>query len=565
MANGLGIKATEDRVDTVLTRNYRYTVPDYQRRYSWEEEQWAALWADLKAIVEEGETHFMGSIVVIERSLGLNEGNVLEIVDGQQRLATISIILALMREKYYDISSDDKADKIESAYLMQIDIDNEYRNLMLGQFDDPEFEKIIDRDYDELGDSNLGEAVDFFAKRIDCLDIVELDNLRKALTKSVTIVSIECDSEQSAFKLFETLNDRGKALSSADLMKNHTFSKAALSKDSEVYETVRDEWEKILHNIVPNVSKPSRFFRHFIMSCSKPNYDGDVSDYKLYDEYKKIIDTRLDEENISLTEYVKEIARQSEIYVKIINKEIDMYEEDANKDINSKLRDLETINSVQARTLKLRIFSEYDTANRVMEALILLESFLLRWKVASYPTGGELDRIYSRICSSAFDKDNTNRAIHNSFLDRCPSDEEVIAAIENKRVRLNDRTRYILKRLEQDYYDGGDVDLDTVDLEHIAPRASFSAKKYSAWPAYLQTTEGQFEQYRDRLGNLTLLESEKNIAIGANPFEKKKEAYRESSIDMTKQVDGDYDVWDIENIETRTSELARAMVQIWDI
>ena len=562
----LGLSATEDTVEQVLTRNYRYTVPNYQRQYSWGEEQWGALWADLNSI-EDDATHFLGSIVLIERSGGLNDLNKLEIVDGQQRITTISVILALMREKYREEGDPEQATDIEEQYLKKKDLDrNEYQNLKLSTFDNPDFKKLIESKYNQMEDAQLKEAAEFYANKINNLEIDELDTLRKRLLASVTLVSIRCEGEQSAFRLFETLNDRGLELSSVDLMKNYTFSKAATAASSEVdYDKIQSDWERLVKILFPNVSQPSRFFRHYIMSCSIPNYDGDVSDYKLYDEYQNIIDSRLPESDISLNEYVEELALQAELYVKIINQNIDMYDDAGNEAINLKLKDLDTINSVQARTLMLRIFSELDSSNRVMECLILLESFLMRWKVASYPTGGELDRIYSRICTESFDKGNTVRAIYNGLSDRCPSDEEFKAAIENKRVRLNDRTRYILKRLERDYYDGVEVNLDEVDLEHIAPRASFTAKKYSSWPAALRTTEAQFEQYRDRLGNLTLLESNKNIAVGADPFKKKKEVYSTSKVQMNLHLSDDYNKWDINQIETRTSELANAMVQIWSL
>ena len=566
MANGIGLSATEDTVEQVLTRNYRYTVPDYQRRYSWQEEQWGALWADLNSI-QPDSTHFLGSIVLIERSSGLNELNKLEIVDGQQRIATITVLLSLMREKYYELGEPGQAEDIENKYLKKQDLDlNEYQNLTLSTFDNPNLEKVIERKYEKMDEGQLREAVQFYANKLDDLDTEELDDLRKRLLASVTLVSIRCEGEQSAFRLFETLNDRGMELSSVDLMKNYTFSKAASAPDSEIdYEQVQNDWERLIKTLMPNMSQPSRFFRHYIMSASEPNYDGDVSDYKLYDEFQKIVDSKLPDAGISLNEYVSELADKAELYAKILNHEIDMYDDAGNKAINSKLDDLEIINSVQARTLMLRVFEEYNTANKVMESLLLLESFLMRWKVSSYPTGGELDRIYSRICSEAFEKENSIREIYSGLSDRCPSDEEFIASIENKRVRLNERTSYILKRLEMDYYDGAEVNLDELDREHIAPRASFTAKKYSAWPSTLGTTEAQFEQFRDKLGNLTLLETDKNISIGADPFEKKKEAYTESKLNMNQQLCEDYDSWGTDEIEQRTSELANAMVQIWNL
>jgi len=566
MPSGIGLSATEDTVEQVLTRNYRYTVPDYQRRYSWGEEQWGALWADLNSIRSDS-THFLGSVVLIERPGGLNELNKLEIVDGQQRIGTITVLLSLMREKYYELGESEQAEDIENQYLKKRDLDrNEYQNLTLSTFDNPDLERVIERKYDRMDDGQLREAVQFYASKLDSLDIDELDTLRKRLLASVTLVSIRCEGEQSAFRLFETLNDRGMELSSVDLMKNYTFSKAASAPSSKIdYEQVQDDWERLIRALMPNTSQPSRFFRHYIMSASKPKYDGDVSDYKLYDEYQKIVDSKLPEAGISLNEYVIELADKAELYAKILNHEIDMYDDAGNDAINSKLKDLEIINSVQARTLMLRVFEEYDTANKVMESLLLLESFLMRWKVSSYPTGGELDRIYSRICSEAFEKENSIREIYKGLSDRCPSDEEFIASIENKRVRLNDRTSYILKRLEMDYFDGIEANLDEFDREHIAPRASFSAKKYSAWPSTLGTTEAQFEQFRDKLGNLTLLETDKNISIGADPFKKKKEAYAESKIQMNQRLCEDYDSWGTDEIEQRTSELANAMVQIWNL
>ena len=566
MTSGIGLSATEDTVEQVLTRNYRYTVPDYQRRYSWGEEQWGALWADLNSIGDDS-THFLGSIVLIERSEGLNELNKLEIVDGQQRISTITILLSLMREKYYELGESEQAEDIENQYLRKRDLDrNEYQNLTLSTFDNPDLKRMIDRNYGKMDDGQLREAVQFYVDKLDTLTVDELDQLRKRLLASVTLVSIRCEGEQSAFRLFETLNDRGMELSSVDLMKNYTFSKAASVPDSEIdYAEVQDDWERLIKTLLPNTSQPSRFFRHYIMSASKPKYDGDVSDYKLYDEYQKIIDTKLPDAGISLTEYVEELADKAELYAKILNHQIDMYDDAGNDAINSKLQDLAIINSVQARTLMLRIFEEYDTANKVMESLLLLESFLMRWKVSNYPTGGELDRIYSRICSEAFDEDNSIREIYKGLSDRCPSDEEFIASIENKRVRLNDRTSYILKRIETDYYNGMEANLDEFDREHIAPRASFTAKKYSAWPATLGTTEAQFEQFRDKLGNLTLLETDKNISIGADPFEKKRETYATSKLKMNQQLCEDYDSWGTDEIEKRTSELANAMVQIWNL
>ena len=564
MSGSLGISANEDTVESVLSRNYRYTVPDYQRQYSWSEEQWRALWDDLQAL-DQGQTHFLGSIVVIERSGGLNKLDRLEVVDGQQRLATILTILAIMRQKYIDAGESSQADAIQNEYLFEQDLDQqEYQNLTLSRYDNDSFSSILNCDFDEVENENLEEAVEFYGKRIHDLGIDEVDEFRKKLLSSVTLVTIECTEEQSAFRLFETLNERGLELSSVDLMKNHIFSIA--SKEDEVdYEEIKQSWQKTIDNTVPYLSKPSRFFRHYIMSAPSPDYPDDVSDYKLYDIFQDIIDEVRTSQDLTLESYLDDVAEQAEAYMKICNAEVDKFEHSGNEAINEKLTHLHYIKSVQARTLLLRIFREFDNPNKVMEALGVLERFLIRWKVANYATGGQLDRIYSEICSSIFDKSDPIEEMANLLRNRYPSDAEFKAGIENKRVKLNNRTKYILKRIEEVHY-GGSVDqLDRYDIEHIAPRSAFTATRHSAWVTELDTTQGTFEQHRDRLGNLTLLESDKNIQASNNPFERKKSVYETSNIAMTRSISESYEEWNLNTIQQRTSELAEVAAGIWSL
>jgi len=266
MSSGIGLTATEDRIESILTRQYRYTVPDYQRRYAWNEEQWSALWSDIQAL-DNDETHFLGSVVLIERNQGLNELDKLEIVDGQQRLTTISLILAVMREKYLNQGMDEQADSISEKYLWQEDIDTaRYPNLSLSKFDDSDYMAMLEQRFDDVSDSNLKEGFQFYANKMDSLEPDEINDIRNKLLRGVTAVSITTDGEQSAFRLFETLNDRGLELSAVDLMKNHVFSTAATDPSID-YDRIRDDWEAIIELIVPKLSKPSRFFRHYIMAC----------------------------------------------------------------------------------------------------------------------------------------------------------------------------------------------------------------------------------------------------------------------------------------------------------
>lgn len=564
MSGSLGISANEDTIESVLSRNYRYTVPDYQRQYSWGEEQWRALWEDLLAL-DDGQTHFLGSVVVIERSEGLNRLDRLEVVDGQQRLATILTMLSVMRQKYLDEGESGQANAIRDEYLFEQDLDQqEYQNLTLSRYDNDSFSSILNCNFSQVDNENLNEALEFYGPRIHGLSVDETDALRKKLLSSVTLVTIECTEEQSAFRLFETLNERGLELSSVDLMKNHIFSIAA-QDDNIDYETIKQSWERTVDNTVPHLNKPSRFFRHYIMSAPEPDYPDDVSDYKLYDIFQSIIDDVRSSQTLTLEAYLDDIADQSELYLQIANADIDQFERDGNEAINTKLTHLHYIKSVQARTLLLRIFREFDNPNKVMEALGVLERFLIRWKVANYATGGQLDRIYSELCSTVFDASDPVEEMAEFLRGKYPSDAEFKAGIENKRVKLNNRTKYMLKRIEEVHYDGNIGRLDEYDVEHIAPRSAFTATRHSAWVTALDTTQATFEQHRDRLGNLTLLETDKNIRASNNPFQTKKGEYQTSNVSMTRSVAETYDNWNLDTIQQRTSELADVAANIWSL
>jgi len=564
MSGSLGISANEDTIESVLSRNYRYTVPDYQRQYSWGEEQWRALWEDLQAL-EDGQTHFLGSLVVIERSEGLNELDRLEVVDGQQRLATILTILSVMRQKYLDEGEQRQADAIRNEYLIEQDLDQqEYQNLSLSRYDNDSFASILDCDFGQVDNENLNEALEFYGSRIHSLSVDETDTLRKKLLSSITLVTIECTEEQSAFRLFETLNERGLELSSVDLMKNHVFSLAAQDDDID-YEDIRDSWQMTVDNTVPNLNKPSRFFRHYLMSAPEPDFTDAVSDYKLYDTFQEVIEEVRSSSDITLESYLADIAEQSELYMRIVNADINQFNRSGNEAINKKLTNLHHVKSVQARTLLLRIFREFDNPNKTMEALGVLERFLIRWKVANYATGSQLDRIYSELCSTVFDESNPVEQMTNYLSEKYPSEEEFKAGIENKRVKLNNRTKYMLKRIEEVHYSNTIDGMDSYELEHIAPRSAYTATKHSAWVTTLDTTEATFEQHRDRLGNLTLLESDKNIRASNNPFETKKSEYATSNVTMTKTLAEDYDDWNLNSIQQRTSELAEVAANIWSL
>ena len=120
-------------------------------------------------------------------------------------------------------------------------------------------------------------------------------------------------------------------------------------------------------------------------------------------------------------------------------------------------------------------------------------------------------------------------------------------------------------QIENEYYTTGSkvTEIETVEIEHVAPRKSYRAKKYSTWPQYLGVSEESFEENCNKIGNLTLLNERMNARAQDNPFRQKKREYEGSEFEMTKEI-CDYEDWSIENIEKRTEKLAEIAPKIWD-
>lgn len=234
------------------------------------------------------------------------------------------------------------------------------------------------------------------------------------------------------------------------------------------------------------------------------------------------------------------------------------------KKINNRLDNLNSIGTTHARTLLLRTFQEFDEEpKKVREVLKLVEVFMVRWKLAGYPAGSKLGSIFAGLCSDAFESQDELDYIRKELSDEAPDDDEFRVGIISEEFKRNEKTKYILDILETRHFGGSGYERATVDIEHIAPQGAFSADKYQTWMNALNMSEDDFNQIRNKLGNLTLLENRHNAAAGADPFEEKKQHYLGSNFEMTQEV-RENDNWNQNKIEQRTKQLAQACVKIWD-
>lgn len=232
------MKASETKLQKILEGTQQYLVPLFQRPYSWERQQWENLWDDLIELTEQ-ETirpHFMGSIVTMQ-TVSVPEGvSKYLLIDGQQRLTTILILLAVVRDWGKQKTETNKlADQINNTILINPYEDGlEQYKLQPTQADRHYFHQIIDTGSPNSEKSLINDCYRFFDKKMRLIEM-ELTSVKTAIISGLSLVSITLDQDENPHLVFESLNAKGKALSQADLIRNYFFMKIHVDKQEEIY------------------------------------------------------------------------------------------------------------------------------------------------------------------------------------------------------------------------------------------------------------------------------------------------------------------------------------------
>jgi hypothetical protein len=192
---------------------------------------------------------------------------------------------------------------------------------------------------------------------------------------------------------------------------------------------------------------------------------------------------------------------------------------------------------------------------------------MIRKREVGDSTGSTIDEIYASLASDMKKSSDPIETVARRLRDEAPSDEEVKAVLESKSfaARRSKRTRYILTAFENHHFkEQRRVDSYDVEIEHVAPRKPFGTEKYKVWTEYLDVGKEEYQDYKNRLGNLTILEERLNKEASDNPYEEKKTVYKNSGYGMTEEIADKYEEWSIENIQERTEDMAEIATDIWN-
>ena len=543
-----------------ILRQHQLAVPPNQREYAWTDREVTQLFQDFAKAIADGQDYFLGTIVTIPRK----DGD-LEVVDGQQRLATAAILLAAIRDYLKDKNEDIIVESINNEFLTGIDRTKRDRvaKLKLNVDDNELFGRIVrGMPIGDLIDSTrpshvrLVEAQDEAAKFIlRVVSTVERKDHGDILNRWVSFIEqhalavlLRVPDDADAYKMFETLNDRGLRTSQADLIKNFLFgrSKSRFNEVQSRWASMRGALESLGEEDIT-----INFLRHSLIAIS-----GYLREAEVYDRVQNIAKSEQ-----STATFAAELESLANVYSATFNPEHERW-----NDYPDAARRAVTVfnlfNIRPFRPLLVAIAHRLDPkqAARAYEFLIALG---VRLMIASTTRSGGVEVPLANTAHSVFNGTvMTADAIAKSLDAIIPIDQEFVSAFETARVSNARLARYYLRSLEMTAKNEGEPwfipqdDRQTINLEHVLPR-----KPDNNWPSF---TDDDVRLLATRLGNLSLLRASDNSNLKSSAFDKKKAIYGASPYVLTSQI-STVDDWTAASIEERQKRLAELAVKTWPI
>lgn len=589
-----------------------YDIPRYQREYTWNQRDWANLYDD---ITQNDAGYFLGSFIVVNGTVNSKMDTIhYEVIDGQQRLTTLSLLLAALYTRIMehkdsiddDMMLDDirplrnrlilKSDKSTTRVIPQVQNHNleDYRWILKEHIgldavmQKPKFlglrkmSKAFNYFYDRLGEDVGGRD------GIECVCCL-LDICR--LVCSAVVVQITVDSHADAYTLFASLNNRGVPLSAFDLIKNMLLGKVAGVDDGQL-NYYFERWQEVLHNLGDDYKTQERFFRQnydaFRREVNKPFIGESGSQLPLgsvatRSNLLKIYEKRMETDDGAL-KVLDELTENSALYSKIIG----LDQESPDSELTHQLLELSRAQGVASYLMLLFLFKKQNQLELKDETLALLVKllvcFFVRRNLTDTPPTRDLERLFISICESLESEGLKGIAaaeyIKKRLVDVSASDASFKERLEGPIYDVNpDMTRYILtvvaspsvtkemKPLWERYASGNYV----WTIEHIFPQGKNIPDEWVKMVAdrdMSKAIEVQEKQVHT-LGNLTI--TGYNSKLSNMPFVTKRDrkdvnganvGYR-NGLNLNDEL-VNTDTWTSEQIQERTDKLVGLTLKAFD-
>ncbi|OWY40351.1 hypothetical protein CEK28_05360 [Xenophilus sp. AP218F] len=555
------IEASDKEIQDILKLGY-FKIPRFQRPYSWGKEEVVRFWDDI--VGDENDNYFIGSMVVYQERRPY-----FGIVDGQQRLTTITIVLAVIRDFFKKLGEDDLAIGVQN-FIERANVDNRKEYIVDSETSFPFFQGVIQSfsrgiGFDVVGveEKNLEDAYncirDCLSRRVSLDTLTEqfglfnsidgIEEVKRIRDKflSLKLVFIQLESEEDAYLIFETLNARGRDLTTPDLIKNLLLK--ILKPDNVRLDRAKESWNLIATKF-PSVEGRDllgNFIYHFWLSSRKY-----ITEKQIFSEVKGSVKSVGD-----ANELIQSLSADSDLYIKIIEPDsVDWSREES--DLYDSISSLKLFNVKQHFSMLISVLRAKDRgliSLRYLKKVIRdIENFHFVFNaVTSQRSSGSIATHYSKYAielSNAVDSGAANSIIESMLVglrEKIPSFEEFYVNLKgfnyhSKATKDKAVIRYCLSKALGGVVNGCAVDFSGMTIEHILPES--------------RKGSGVSEKIYGNIGNLILIDAKTNSdELKDYDFSRKIEILREKNYPLDDVIENATS-WGEGEIERRCKYLA---------
>lgn len=552
------MKASERKIKDLFSEpNTFFSIPVYQRDYNWQEKQCKQLFKDILTAGENKEisSHFIGSIVYIHEGVYEIGEKEFSVIDGQQRMITITLLFIALYHKLKENNSKE-ADKIYELYLINKFSEKEV-NLKLVP---PEENlniliKVLENKFDELEnyrDRNLVKNYSYFKKELTKFSDSEIQNIIVGIDKLIYVnIALE-NGKDDPQRIFESLNSTGLDLSQGDLIRNYILMDLDRKEQNRIY---KNFWIPIENNCkISDGNEVKNYVSDFIRDYLTLKRGEIPVKAKVFEEFKMFYDNPDDLK-------LEELKNYSVKYSHIIKPYL---EED--EDIKEELKNLKTLDQVVINPFLIGILKDYkeDKLDRkdLLNILKLLQSYIWRRFITEKPSN-LLSKLFQGMYLKISKKENYYTATEEILLaQEFPTNEELKESLKTKNVYKNkERLKYVFRKIENyNHNELIDFDNDKITIEHIFPQRPSKTWK----ELYTDEELEEMKALKNTISNLTLTGS--NVKLGNKTFlykrDQKIHGYRDSKLYLNSYL-GKLERWDLQTMKERFEILFNDIIKIW--
>ncbi len=551
------MKANAVKLLDFLKKSNQFTVPIYQRAYSWEEQECKQLWNDILRTGKDDNipSHFIGSIVYIEKGLyQISSQSSLLVIDGQQRLTTVALIIEMLARHIKDEEplKGFSKEKLRNYYLLNpLEKEDLRYKLLLKEADEESLKALVNQQpLSEKYSIRIKNNFELFKNKIKKLNDSEIQSLCKGLTKLI-IVDISLDRNQDKPQLiFESMNSTGLELNQADLIRNFILMDLEPEHQKRLY---KNYWRPMELDFGTEVYRNhfDSFIRDYLTVKTKeiPNVKKVYSNFKDY-----VRDTKQEIEAV-----VKDIKTFSDYYCAIA------LDKETNQPLKSAFSDLIKLKVNVSYPFLLEVYHDYKKGSLNVEdfesIVRWVESYVFRRAVCNIPTNS-LNKTFATF-GRAIKKDRYLESVKAHFLlqssyRRFPNDNEFFKEIQLRDLYNFRSSRYWLRKLEN-HNRKEPINLNEYTIEHIMPQNEDLSKE---WQNNLGSNWKEIQKkYLHTLGNLTL--TGYNSEHRDKPFKEKQEiSFKNSPLYLNKSL-SDIEIWGENEIKERSRQMAEKAKKVW--